>query len=79
MGDPMTTRSRDRNQIIECLGRHQLVEALVVLLPGQPAFGVRGAEQGGHLLAVGIGARKWPPALGPTFVGSGTASVITPS
>ena len=58
-GVPTTTRSRVIGmQVIEGLGRHQLVDALVVLLAGQPALGVRGAEQGGHLVAVGVGGTQ---------------------
>ena len=50
--------ARDRNEVVEGLGRHQLVDAVVVLLQGQPALGVRGAEQGRHLFAVGVGGTQ---------------------
>ena len=40
------------------LGCHQLADPLLVLFHGQPALGVRGAEQVGHLVAVGVGGTE---------------------
>ena len=48
----------NREEVVEGLGDHQLVKALVVLLLAQSALGVRGAQQGGHLIAVGIGGAE---------------------
>jgi hypothetical protein len=48
----------DRDQVIKSLGCHQLIDALVVLFAGQPAFGVRGAQHSRHLLTVGIGGTQ---------------------
>ena len=44
----------DRDQVVEGLGLQQLVEPLVVLVLGQPALGVRGAQQGGDMVPVGV-------------------------
>ena len=59
----------DRDQVVEGLGRHQLVEPLVVFLAGQPALRVRGAKHGGHLLAIGIGGTEVATSNGTDVAG----------
>ena len=63
----------DRDQVVEGLGPHQLVEPLVVLVPGQPALGVRGAQHGGHLVAVGVGRAQVASGDGADVGGFGDA------
>ena len=60
----------ERDQVVERPGGEHLLEPLVVLLVGQPALGVRGAEQRGDLVPVGVGGAQRTAGTGPTPVGS---------
>src|SRR6478735_7531169 len=58
----------DRQEVVEGLRGHQLVNALVMLFPAQSALGVRSAEQGGHLITVGIGGAEVATSNGADVV-----------
>ena len=68
----------DRDQVVEGLGLEHLVETLVVLLAGQPALRVRGAQHGGHLFAVGVGGPEVAAGDGPDVGGFGKAVAHPP-
>ena len=55
-------------EVVEGLRGHQLVNALVMLFPAQSALGVRSAEQGGHLITVGIGGAEVATSNGADVV-----------
>ena len=63
----------DRDQLIEGLGLQQPVESLVVFVVGDPALGEGGAQDGGHLLAVGVGGSQIPAGDGADIAGLGHA------
>ena len=71
--------SGDRDQVVEGPGRQQLVEPFVVLLAGEPTLRVRGAQDGGHLLPIGIGGPEISPSDGTDIAGLGNAFAHSPT